>query len=238
MRPTPRTVFGITLRFRWARASQRPTFIFLPWTNPLGLRERSLQAREACYRSRLLLWIIHGEFLQLVLFDENRFVRRIEKGGGRFHPQAKLADRRFQGGLEKEWFTYKVDKWGIKTHKPYSPVWSPPENGRLCFEVRAQMENQLIVGMDGHATELALPGKNQWKAVTLSANDFMDAELKPLANWNGVKELRFDEAETLRPSRGSKAKPVGWAVSGEARLPSSETSAGWQSNPAALLFLV
>ena len=82
-----------------------------------------------------------------------------------------------------------------------------PENGMLCFEVRAQMENQLIVGMDGHATELALPGKNQWKAVTLSANDFKDAELKPLANWNGVKELRFDEAETLRPSRGSKAKP-------------------------------
>lgn len=113
----------------------------------------------------------------------------------------------FKGDWKKEWFAYKVDKWGIKTHKPYSPVWSPPENGRLCFEVRAQMENQLIVGMDGHATELALPGKNQWKAVTLSANDFKDAELKPLANWNGVKELRFDEAETLRPSRGSKAKP-------------------------------
>ena len=112
----------------------------------------------------------------------------------------------FKGDWKKEWFAYKVDKWGIKTHKPYSPVWSPPENGRLCFEVRAQMENQLIVGMDGHATELALPGKNQWKAVTLSANDFKDAELKPLANWNGVKELRFDEAETLRPSRGSKAK--------------------------------
>ncbi len=113
----------------------------------------------------------------------------------------------FKGDWKKEWFTYKVDKWGIKTHKPYSPVWSPPENGRLCFEVRAQMENQLIVGMDGYATELALPGQNQWKAVTLSANDFKDAALKPLANWNGVKELRFDEAETLRPSRGSMAKP-------------------------------
>jgi hypothetical protein len=113
----------------------------------------------------------------------------------------------FKGDWKKEWFTYKVDKWGIKTHKPYSPVWSPPENGRLCFEVRAQMENQLIVAMDGHATELALPGKNEWKTVTLSPNDFKDVELKPLANWNGVKELRFDEAETLRPSRGSKAKP-------------------------------
>ena len=31
-----KNVFGITLRFRWARASQRPTLIFLPWTNPFG----------------------------------------------------------------------------------------------------------------------------------------------------------------------------------------------------------
>ena len=46
----------------------------------------------------------------------------------------------FKGDWKKEWFTYKVDKWGIKTHKPYSPVWSPPENGRLCFEVRPNGE--------------------------------------------------------------------------------------------------
>lgn len=41
----------------------------------------------------LLLTYIHREFLQFVLFDENRFVRRIEKGGDRSHPQANLAAR-------------------------------------------------------------------------------------------------------------------------------------------------
>ena len=112
----------------------------------------------------------------------------------------------FKGDWKKEWFSYKVDKWGIKTHKPYSPVWSPPRNAKLCFEVRSQLPNKLVVGMDGHATEVILPGKKEWKAVELSANDFKNAELKPLANWKGVKELRFDESDNLRPPRGSKAK--------------------------------
>ena len=60
--------------------------------------------------------------------------------------------------------------------------------------------------MDGYATEVALPGESKWKAVELSANDFKNAELKPLANWEGVKELRFDESDNLRPPRGSNAK--------------------------------
>ncbi|MBT3636442.1 MAG: hypothetical protein HN531_05860 [Opitutae bacterium] len=69
------------------------------------------------------------------------------------------------------------------------------------------MANKMTVGIDAFATEVALPGKNEWKSVKLSANDFKDAEGKPLADWNGVKELRLDEAENLRPPRGSKAKP-------------------------------
>ena len=69
------------------------------------------------------------------------------------------------------------------------------------------MANKMTVGIDGYATEVALVGKNEWKAVKLSANDFKDAELKPLANWNGVKELRLDESDNLRPPRGSNAKP-------------------------------
>ena len=112
----------------------------------------------------------------------------------------------FKGDWKKEWFSYKVDKWGIKTHKLYSSVWSPPRKAKLCVEVRSQLPNTLIVGMDGYATEVALPGESKWKAVELSANDFKNAELKPLANWEGVKELRFDESDNLRPPRGSKAK--------------------------------
>ena len=131
----------------------------------------------------------------------------LKKGGvvPTLKPTSLIED--FKGDWKKEWFTYKVEKWGIKTHKPYSSLWAPPKNGRLCFEVRAQMANKMTVGMDGYATEVALPGKNEWKSVTLSANDLKDAELKSLANWKEVKELRLDESETLRPPRGSKAKP-------------------------------
>ena len=57
------------------------------------------------------------------------------------------------------------------------------------------------------ALALNVEEKNEWKAVKLSANDLKDAEMKPLANWNGVKQLRLDEGENLRPPRGSNAKP-------------------------------
>jgi hypothetical protein len=113
----------------------------------------------------------------------------------------------FKGAWKKEWFTYKVDKWGIRTNKLYDSTWVAPDGAKLCFEVRSPMANTMTVAIDGYATEIALPGKNQWKAVKLSANDLKDAELKPLANWNGVKQLRLDEGENLRPSRGSNAKP-------------------------------
>jgi hypothetical protein len=69
------------------------------------------------------------------------------------------------------------------------------------------MANKMIVGVDGFATEVALPGKNEWKEVTLSPDDFHDAELKPLADWKGIKELRLDDVDNLRAPRGSKAKP-------------------------------
>lgn len=133
-------------------------------------------------------------------------VAELKKAGSVASLKPTLQIEDFKGEWKKEWFSYKVEKWGIKTHKPYSSVWSPPSNAKLCFEVRSQMPNKLVVGMDGHATEVVLPGKNEWKAVELSATDFKNAELQPLANWNGVKELRLDEADTLRPPRRSKEK--------------------------------
>ena len=134
-------------------------------------------------------------------------VAELKKAGtvSTLKPSLQIED--FKGDWRKEWFAYKADKWGVRTHKPYSSVWSPPPKARLCFEVRAQMANKMTVGIDAFATEVALPGQNEWKAVELSANDFKDAELKPLANWKEVKELRLDESDNLRPPRGSKAKP-------------------------------
>jgi hypothetical protein len=120
-------------------------------------------------------------------------------------PSLQIED--FKGEWKKEWFTYKPEKWGIKTHKLYDLAWAAPQGAKLCFEVRSQMANKMIVGVDGYATEVALPGKNEWKEVTLSPDDFHDAELKPLADWKGLQELRLDDVDNLRPPRGSKAKP-------------------------------
>ena len=120
-------------------------------------------------------------------------------------PSMQIED--FKGEWRKEWFSYKVDKWGIRTNKLYDSIWAAPKGARMVLEVRSEKANELIVGIDGYATVVALPGKGEWKTVTLSANDFQDAELKPLANWNGVMELRLDESENLRPRRGSGATP-------------------------------
>ena len=146
-------------------------------------------------------------------------VAQLKKAGSVPSLKPSLLIEDFKGEWKKEWFTYKVEKWGIKTHKLYDSTWSAPDGAKLCFEIRAQMANKLVVGMDGYAAERSLPGKNEWKEVILSPNEFKDAELKPLANWNGVKELRLDEADNLRPSRGSKAKPRRLGAQWQGRAP-------------------
>ena len=113
----------------------------------------------------------------------------------------------FKGAWKKEWFTYKVDKWGVRTNKLYDSTWSAPEGAKMVFDVRSERANQLVVGIDGYASEVSLPGKNEWKEITLSANDYKDALLKPLTSWKGTKQLRLDEGDNLRAPRGSNAKP-------------------------------
>jgi len=112
----------------------------------------------------------------------------------------------FQGNWQKEWYSYKPEKWGIKTHKVYDEQWTAPEGAKISFEVRAAQANLLTVGIDDHASEVQLHGKEHWQAIELSPTDFRDAEDKPLANWKGVKQFRLDDTERLRPPRGSKAK--------------------------------
>ena len=112
----------------------------------------------------------------------------------------------FEGEWEKEWFSYKTEEWGIKTHKIYDSIWRAPKGAKIYLEVKSEMPNKMIVGLDGHAAEVLLAGQNQWEKVRLSAGDFEDALSKPMQNWIGIKELRLDDTENLRPPRGSTAK--------------------------------
>jgi hypothetical protein len=113
----------------------------------------------------------------------------------------------FKGDWQKEWFSYKPEKWGVKTHKVYHQQWAAPTGAEISFEVRAAQANVLVVGIDDHACEVQLQGKEEWQAIELSPVDFKDAEGKPLANWEGIKQFRLDDTERLRPPRGSKANP-------------------------------
>ena len=112
----------------------------------------------------------------------------------------------FQGDWKKEWFTYKPEKWGIKTHKMNDRQWVAPEGAEISLEVKAEEANSLVVGIDRHACEVRLTGNGEWEEIKLSSTDFKDAEGKPLANWKGIRQFRLDESERLRPPRGSHAK--------------------------------
>ena len=112
----------------------------------------------------------------------------------------------FKGEWKKEWFSYKAEKWGIKTHKIYDPMWQASEGAKLCMEVKSEIANKMIIGLDGYAAEVSLIGKNEWQTIQLSVGEFKDALNKPLKNWIGLKEIRLDDTDTLRPPRGSSAK--------------------------------
>lgn len=119
-------------------------------------------------------------------------------------PQVLIED--FKGDWQKEWFSYNPKKWGIKTHKLYHPAWAPPKRAKLYFEIKAELPNKMIVGLDQNLAELTLTGNNKWQGVKLSPSDFQNFEMKPRANWAGIMELRLDDEETLRPPRKSEGK--------------------------------
>ncbi len=113
----------------------------------------------------------------------------------------------FKDDWQKEWFSYHSKKWGIKTHKVYHPIWEAPVNSKLCFEVKAEIENKMIVGLDGFVSEVSIMGGNKWQSVKLLPSDFENFDKKSKKDWMELRELKLDESETLRPAKGSNLKP-------------------------------
>ena len=112
----------------------------------------------------------------------------------------------FKDDWKKEWFTYKPQKWGLRTHKIYSPVWKPSPNDKLSIEIRSSSANKMAVSIDGFGSEIKLPGSNIWKEFQFPASGFTNAQFSSLKSWEGIKELRFDDVIDLRPPKGSKVK--------------------------------
>ena len=113
----------------------------------------------------------------------------------------------FAGDWEKEWFTYRPDEGSRATHKVFDETWTAPENATLILEVLAEKPNKLVVLIDNHAAEVAIPGGRQWQTVVLSPSDFRNRSGEPLLNGKNIKRLKLSPAEWLRPGRGEKGQP-------------------------------
>ena len=113
----------------------------------------------------------------------------------------------FKDDWKKEWFSYNKSKWGIRTHKIYDSVWVAPKGANLYFEVKAEMPNKMIVGLDSYVTEVSLTGNNSWQGVKLSVSDFKNIEMKSKNTWSEFRQLRLDDVEQQRPPKGSRVSP-------------------------------
>lgn len=123
---------------------------------------------------------------------------RIKSGGQIATRKPSTVIESFAEGWEKSWFAYKPNPWGIRTHKVNDPIWRAPIGARLSIQLRSELPNVMIVGLDGFATEISLAGGNQWQEVILEHSDFQDARGGVLTSFEDVKELRLMERENLR----------------------------------------
>lgn len=104
----------------------------------------------------------------------------------------------FAGDWQKEWFTYDLSgRWPRRTHKLYDPKWRPPANAALALDVKSELPNKLVVGLDDTAAEVSLTGGDGWQTVVLAPADFQSAAGEARADWAGIRELRLGDVETL-----------------------------------------
>jgi acetyl esterase/lipase len=115
----------------------------------------------------------------------------------------------FQPGWQQEWFTYRhaPDGWRQNTHKLYHDMYKAPPHARLVLNVTAPAGKKLVLGLDKYAAELPLGGGHENRTIYLEPSDFLDVDKKPLPGWDGLRELRITDTETLRD--GQKTRKVG-----------------------------
>lgn len=124
---------------------------------------------------------------------------QLKKAGARTMDKPSLVIETFENDWQKEWFTYDLtDNWARKTHKLYDPKWHAPVSANLALEVRSDKPNKLVIGLDNYAAELQLHGGPEWQNVVLSPADLHDAAGSALPKWDGIRELRLGQKETLR----------------------------------------
>ena len=135
--------------------------------------------------------------------------QQLKAAGVKALNKPSLVIESFKKGWEKQWFTYKPEAMGRKTHKLHDPQWAAPEGAKLALDLRSEVANKLVIGIDGYAAVANIASGSAWQTIILSAADFKDASEKPMQDWKGIKELRFTDAEHLRGKKGTKPRLIG-----------------------------
>ena len=60
----------------------------------------------------------------------------------------------------------------------------------------------MIVALDSYVTEVSLTGNISWQRGKLSISDFKNIEMKAKNAWFELRQLRLDDVEQQRPSKG------------------------------------
>ena len=103
-----------------------------------------------------------------------------------------LIIEKFEKGWQKEWFTYDLTgKWPQTTHKLYDEKYKGQAGAKLSIDVKSEMPNKLVIGLDKHAAEVSLKGNSDWQTVILDAGDFSNGDEVKLAGWEGIRSLRL-----------------------------------------------
>lgn len=114
---------------------------------------------------------------------------------------------------EKGWFSYRPETWPIRTNKLYHEIWKAPTGANLVLDVQSEKANTMVIGIDAFAAEIKLNAGSDWQTLSLKPGDFLNANGDALENWEGIKELRLYDQETLR--LGDQRLKVGAAWTGE-----------------------
>ncbi|MDA3924463.1 MAG: dienelactone hydrolase family protein [Kiritimatiellae bacterium] len=135
--------------------------------------------------------------------------QQLKAAGIKAADKPSLVIESFDKDWEKEWFTYKPEEWGRKTHKLYDPKWKAPAGAKLALEVLSEQPSKLVIGIDDYAAEILIKGGTEWQNITLSPADFQDAACNPLSGWTGLLELRYTDAEHLKGKGDVKPRLLG-----------------------------
>ena len=122
----------------------------------------------------------------------------LKAAGIRLTLQSSLMIETFEDNWQKQWFTYRLEDWGRRTHNIYDDLWKAPVGARLALDVRAKQANKLVIGIDSYAAEVELSGGVDWQQIVLSTADFHNAKGGALTDWKGIRELRLGATDELR----------------------------------------